>query len=135
MCHSAASLFSTLSHRRQVFFCFYIKPLVRYYYYFYTSDHMNAVYNIICIRCKIYTSNSKPNRGPNLLSQKHIRTDRAVFNSKTDFSETRLGQCYRFNNKFYLCKACWKEIVQNLEKSYHCVKIYLFRVWDKWDVI
>ena len=31
---------------------FYVKPLVRYYYYFYMSDHMNAVYNVMCIVAK-----------------------------------------------------------------------------------
>ena len=55
----AVSLFSTLSHRRQVFSCFYVKPLVRYYHYFYMSDHMNAIYNVICICCKIWVGNSE----------------------------------------------------------------------------
>ena len=31
---------------------FYVKPLVRYYYYFYMSDHMNAFYNVISIIVK-----------------------------------------------------------------------------------
>ena len=31
---------------------FYVKPLVKNYYYFYMSDLMNAVYNLICILVK-----------------------------------------------------------------------------------
>ena len=39
----AASLFSTHFHRRQVFSCFYVKPLV-IYIILYMSGHINAVY-------------------------------------------------------------------------------------------
>ena len=43
---------------------------------------MNAVYNLICIVVKYAPVNSKPNSGPNLLSQKRIRTDKTFFDSK-----------------------------------------------------
>ena len=42
---------------------FYVKPLVRYYYYFYMSDHINAVYNSTSLFITICVGKTVP-EGP-----------------------------------------------------------------------
>ena len=61
---------------------FYVKPLVRNYYYFYMSDLMNAVYNLICIIVKYVPLTSGADNCPNFLPQIHEENIEIFFKFK-----------------------------------------------------